>query len=511
MILPRCGGILLHVSSLPSPFGIGDFGPAAYQFIDFLAYTGQRVWQVLPLVPAGFGHSPYASPSTFAGNPLFISPEKLRDAGLLHDEDFIPRPDFPVERVDFDRVSAYKFSLLERAYRRFEAGDTLFSRDDFDAFCERERDWLDDYALFVVLKFVYSGDPWPDWDDAVKRRRAPALREARKTHADGIRMQKFWQYLFELQWLELKRYGNERSISIVGDLPIYVAHDSADVWANAGLFHLDENGWQTVVAGVPPDYFSETGQRWGNPIYRWDLMEKNGFAWWMQRIANILKQVDLVRLDHFRGFEAFWQVPATEPTAVNGTWVKGPGARLFDVLRERLGELPVVAENLGVITPEVVALMEQFGFPGMAVLQFGFDSDASNDFLPHNYQRELVVYTGTHDNDTVAGWWYNDRSTHGAEVVARARAYARRYLDVRDEGEIHWAFNRAVFASVARIAVLPMQDVLGLRSEGRMNTPGTVGEPNWCWRFRSDQLTFEAVERLKEMTKVYGRATNLQG
>jgi len=503
--LPRCSGILLHITSLPSPYGIGDLGASAYQFVDFLAHTGQRVWQVLPLVPAGYGNSPYASPSTFASNPLLISPERLREAGLLRDEDFGRVPDFPVDQVDFDAVSNYKFQLLDTAFRRFEAGESTLFLADFEAYCARESHWLDDYALFVVLKYIHDGKTWTEWEDGLKRRRAAALREARKVHAHGIRMQMFWQFLFDLQWQTLKQYSNQRGISIIGDLPIYVAHDSADVWANAKLFHLDAEGWQTVVAGVPPDYFSETGQRWGNPIYRWDLMEKNGFPWWTRRIANILKQVDFVRLDHFRGFEAFWQVPATEDTAVNGIWVDGPGARLFEVLESRLGELPVVAENLGVITPGVVALMEQFGFPGMAVLQFAFDSDATNEFLPHNYRDELVAYTGTHDNDTVAGWWFNDKSTQGADAVARARDYARAYLDVRDENDIHWAFNRAVLASVARLAVLPMQDVLGLRSEGRVNTPGTVGAPNWGWRFRPEQLTHEAVERLKELTAVYGR------
>ncbi|MEZ4700025.1 MAG: 4-alpha-glucanotransferase [Rhodothermales bacterium] len=505
MNLPRCSGILLHITSLPSPFGIGDFGAAAYQFADFLAHTGQRVWQVLPLVPAGYGNSPYASPSTFAGNPLLISPDQLRHEGLLRDEDLWHTPEFSAVHVEFERVSDFKFQLLERAYRRFVAGESSITTEAFEAYCAREAYWIEDYALFAVLKFVHDGKTWTEWDDDLKRRRAAAMRKAREVHAEGIRMQMFWQFLFDRQWQALKTYCNERSISILGDLPIYVAHDSADVWANARLFHLDEDGWQTVVAGVPPDYFSETGQRWGNPIYRWDRMHRNGYEWWTRRMANIMKQVDFIRLDHFRGFEAFWQVPASEDTAVNGEWIDGPGARLFTVLEEHLGTLPVVAENLGVITPGVVALMQQFGFPGMAVLQFGFDSDASNEFLPHNYQRELVAYTGTHDNDTVAGWWFNDKSTQGAEVIARARTYARDYLDVRDEHDIHWALNRAVLASVARVAVLPLQDIIGLRSEGRMNTPGTVGDPNWGWRFRADQLSHDAMERLKHLTHLYGR------
>lgn len=497
----------MHISSLPGRFGIGDLGPSAYEFADFLAYTHQQVWQVLPLVPVGYGYSPYASPSTFAGNPLFISPDRLHEQGYLTAEDLASGPSFPANRVDFETVLPYKFGLLERAFERFLGEASQEERSQFSQYCEHNADWLDDYALFAVLKFVHEGQRWVDWDPAVKCRDQSALDEVRTVHGRGIEMQKFWQYLFETQWADLKAYCNERSIRIVGDLPIYVAHDSADVWAHRDLFQLDEDGLQTVVAGVPPDYFSTTGQRWGNPIYRWDLMKDNAYSWWIRRFASVLKQVDFVRLDHFRGFEAYWEVPASEPTAEHGRWQKGPGASLLGTLRQELGDLPVIAENLGFITPDVVQLMQQFDFPGMAILQFAFDDDSSSEFLPHNFPSNIVAYTGTHDNDTVNGWWFNDSSTQAREVIDRSRRFARAYLDIEDEGKgVHWPMIRALMASVARLVVIPLQDVMGLDSEGRMNAPGTVGGENWAWRVSPEMLTSDHLERLKHLTTLFGRA-----
>ena len=507
MKLTRSSGLLLHVTSLPGPHGIGDLGPSAYLFADFLAFTDQRNWQVLPLVPVGYSFSPYAGLSTFAGNPILISPDRLREQGLLHEHDFADAPQFPRDRVDFDRVKAYKKRLLRIAFERFEADASETDRKHFAAFCKKNAAWLDDFALFMTLKEVNGGSAWTDWPEAQARREPEALDEARATYASEIRMRQFWQYLFAEQWRALKAYCNERDIRLFGDLPIYVAHDSADVWANPELFHLDEQGRPTVVAGVPPDYFSETGQRWGNPLYRWDVMRENKYEWWTRRMKKILEDVDLVRLDHFRGFAAYWEVPAEEETAVNGRWVPGPGADLFRTLRKRIGKLPVIAENLGVITDDVVELMEAFDFPGMAILQFAFDGDADADFLPHNYVRHLVAYTGTHDNDTILGWWTNTQSTQEAETIRRAHQYCRHYLDLdeRREREIHWAFIRALFGSVADLAIVPVQDLLGLGSEARMNTPGK-GAGNWAWRFAADALTLPVATRLRTLTQIYGRS-----
>ena len=507
MDLPRSSGILLHISSLPGRYGIGDLGPSAYEFANMLAHAHQRYWQVLPLVPVGYGYSPYASPSTFAGNPALISPDVLREQGYLHEEDLHDVPDFPADYVDFERAMPYKFRLLERAYVRFEQKNDPHEAERYESFCASQADWLDDYALFAVLKFIHEGKQWTEWPPALKCRDHHSLNEARNTHARGIAMQKFWQYLFHIQWTSLKQYCAERSIKIIGDLPIYVAHDSADVWANSDLFELDANGLQTVVAGVPPDYFSATGQRWGNPIYRWELMKENNFEWWIRRFDSILKLVDIIRLDHFRGFEAYWEVPASEETAINGRWVKGPEADLFHALEEKMGQLPIIAENLGVITPEVVQLMKRFNYPGMAVLQFGFDGDSNSEFLPHNFTKNLIAYSGTHDNDTVNGWWYNDKSTHDSSTIERARSFARHYLNISaDAQNVHWQFIHSLMGSVANLVITPLQDIIGLHSEGRMNTPGTVGPQNWAWRFSHGMLREEDVERLKNLTSIFGRA-----
>ena len=507
MKLARSSGILLHITSLPGPFGIGDLGPSAYHFADFLENTHQTVWQILPVVPAGLGNSPYASPSTFAGNPLLISPELLKDEGFLTNEDLNQGPSFDSSLVDFDQVTAFKYKLLEKAYHRFSEQADKKQQDAFDAFCSQEAHWLEDYALFAVLKYVYQGAEWTHWDEPLRTRRPNAIKKAHRTYANEIRMQQFWQFVFYHQWKNLKAYCNAKGILIFGDIPIYVAHDSCDVWSNPHLFHLDEELSQKVVAGVPPDYFSETGQRWGNPIYRWDLMRENDYSWWTKRFESALGLLDLVRLDHFRGFEAYWAVPSTEPTAINGEWVQGPGAHFFEVIERKLGNLPVIAENLGFITEEVTALMNQFGYPGMAILQFAFDSDSAAGFLPHNYQENIIAYTGTHDNDTILGWWKNNNSTQDERLVARARKYAADYLgiDPQDEHSIIWSFNQALMASVARLAIFPLQDLIGSGSETRMNTPGTLQPQNWAWRFTWDQIPESMPARLKHITNVYGR------
>ncbi|MDX1546109.1 MAG: 4-alpha-glucanotransferase [Rhodothermales bacterium] len=505
MNLPRSSGVLMHVTSLPSPFGIGDFGPQAYRFADWLAAAGQRVWQVLPLVPVGYGDSPYSSPSTFAGNPLLISPEGLRDDGLLDDADLDARPDFPEAAVDFEAVRAFKYGLLTRAFERFEAQAPEDARRAFDAFRQEHAAWLGDYALFMALREHHGEAAWTDWPAPLVRRDPDALAAARREHAEAARRHAFWQYLFDHQWSALHAYCAERGLRILGDLPIYVAHDSADTWGNPELFFLDDHGRPSVVAGVPPDYFSETGQRWGNPIYRWSVMRERDFRWWTQRLRRALALFDVVRLDHFRGFAAYWEIPAEEETAVHGRWVEAPGEAFFEHLRQTLGGLPLLAEDLGTIDDAVRGLMRRFGLPGMAVLQFAFGGDVTSDYLPHNFRRRLVAYTGTHDNDTFAGWWARETGTQEAEAAARERAFARRYLALGDDDAVHWAAIRALAASVADVAIVPVQDVLGLGSEARMNTPGSDRE-NWAWRLRPGQLTDAHGERLRALTRLYGRA-----
>lgn len=500
MDLPRSSGVLLHITSLPSPFGIGDLGPSAFRFADVLAEAEQRVWQVLPLVPAGKGNSPYSSSSTFAGNPLLISPDVLLKNGLLRSEDLANCPGFAEDYVDFEAVIAYKTALLWRAFERFEKERTETDREDLAQFQKANAYWLDDYALFAALKTAYNDVAWTDWPQALARREPEALAQARQQEARAIRFHVFMQFLFQRQWETLHAYCRERDIRILGDLPIYVAHDSADVWTNPDLFHLDAAGHPTVVAGVPPDYFSTTGQRWGNPIYRWDVMQKRDFAWWTQRLDRALSLCDLLRLDHFRGFAAYWEVPAEEETAIKGRWVDAPGRALFEKVEKTLGRLPLLAEDLGLITDDVTTLMHQFDFPGMAVLQFAFETDTDMAFLPHNFTRNLVAYTGTHDNDTLLGWWRQ-------AATSRERTYARQYLnlDPATDQEIHWHCIRLLMGSVANLVVTPLQDVLGLGSDARMNTPGTESG-NWTWRVRADQRIQEMLSRLKALTRIYGRS-----
>jgi 4-alpha-glucanotransferase len=501
----RRSGILLHPTSLPGRHGIGDLGEGARAFVDFLAETGQSLWQVLPLGPTGYGDSPYQCFSAFAGNPLLVSLDRLAEDGLLEARD-LHRDDFPEDRVDYGAVIAWKRPLLTRALEAFEKKSRPGARDAFSGFCARESDWLDDYALFSALKGARGGAAWNTWGEALVNRDPTALEQARREHDLALRAARFSQFLFFTQWEALRARARAHGIRIMGDIPIFVAHDSSDVWAHPELFALAADGTPALQAGVPPDYFSATGQLWGNPLYRWEILARTGYAWWIARFRSTLRQVDLVRLDHFRGFEAYWELGGRERTAVAGRWVKGPGAALFDAVQEALGPLPVVAEDLGVITPEVEALRERYGWPGMAILQFAFgDESRANVFLPYNYVKNRVVYTGSHDNDTTRGWWASGvgDSTRSAEAVAAERAFALRYLGT-DGREIHWDFIRAVLASVAETVIVPLQDVLGAGSEARMNVPGRPGG-NWQWRFRAADLTPQTCARLGELTETYGR------
>lgn len=486
----RAAGLLLHPTSLPGPNGIGELGPEALKFVDVLADAGMRLWQVLPLGPTGYGDSPYQCFSAFAGNPLLVHVGAYGPVGSE-------------TSVDFGTVIPRKLEALRAATAAF-APTTAYT-----AWCASVAWWLDDFALFMAAKEAHGGQAWNRWDPALARRDVAALAAWRTRLAPEIEHHKRVQYLFFTQFAALRAACTAKGIQLMGDVPIYVAHDSADVWANPGLFKLDARGNPSVQAGVPPDYFSATGQLWGNPIYAWDRMQADGYAWWTQRMRAALEMFDLVRLDHFRGFVAFWEVPGTDTTAIKGRWVPGPGAALFEAMTTALGPLPIVAENLGVITPEVEALRAQFGYPGMAILQFAFGADGqANDFQPHNYTPELVVYTGTHDNDTTAGWWSSTGSgdsTRDATMVAKEKAFAMEYLGA-DGTEMHWTLIRTVMASVANTVLIPVQDVLGLGSAARMNLPGRESG-NWGFRFTWDQLTPDLLARLTRLASLYQRTT----
>lgn len=484
----------MHPTSLPSPFGIGDFGDEARAFIDFLHEAGQTLWQVLPLTPTGYGDSPYQSISAFAGNPLLIDPRALVADGLLAAND-LASSFAEVDRINFESARSTKSALLDKAFESIRDRDLPSIGSEFDEFCTRSAWWLDDYALFNAAKGAQGNREWTAWDRGLAFRNPQALTRVRVELANEIRKQKFFQFLFFRQWRALRDYARDRRVKIIGDLPIFVAHDSADVWANRELFQLENEGKPTVVAGVPPDYFSETGQLWGNPLYDWTRLRATEFKWWIDRVRWSLELFDYLRIDHFRGFVACWEIPAGDPTAENGRWVEAPGRELFTTLKQRLGELPVIAENLGVITPEVERLREEFGFPGMRVLQFAFGGEATNEHLPHNHTRDSVVYTGTHDNDTTVGWF---RSAGEQE-----RDHCLQYLAI-DGNEINWQMIRATMSSVASMAIVPMQDVLGLGNEARMNLPATE-HGNWVWRMKPDALNHEMIRRLREMTETYGR------
>ncbi|ADC62945.1 4-alpha-glucanotransferase [Allochromatium vinosum DSM 180] len=496
----RTSGLLLHPTSLPSHYGIGDLGPSARRFVDFLAAAGQGLWQMLPLGPTGYRDSPYQCTSAFAANPLLISPDGLLEFGWLQASDLDGRPAFPEDRVDFGAVAPWKTRLLALARAGFAERAGEDDRADYARFCTREAFWLDDYALYHALKTHHELRPWTDWEPALAQRDPDALGDWSARHRDEVELQRFVQYVFHRQWSSLRDYARVRGVRLIGDIPIFVAHDSSEVWTHPEWFELDERGHPTVIAGVPPDYFSATGQRWGNPLYRWPVLAADGYRFWIERLRRSLELVDLVRIDHFRGFAGYWEIPASEETAINGRWVPGPGLAFFQALRAALGEnLPLIAEDLGVITEDVEALRDTLELPGMAVLQFGFedleDGFGGSSFLPHRHRRRLAVYTGTHDNNTLLGWW--------AERNEHLRAQVLAYLN-GDGQAVNWDFIRVALGSVADLALFPMQDVLNLGGEACMNRPGTA-EGNWLWRYREDQLDPAAAERLLRLSRLYGR------
>ena len=493
MNLPRSSGILLHPTSLPNRYGIGDLGKSAYKFIDFLHNSGCKLWQTLPLGPTGYGDSPYQSFSTFAGNPYLISPDLLLEEDLLHPNDLKEELDFDNDLVDYGRVISWKLNLLERAFIRFER-DPKLGRRNLDIFREKNSDWLEDYALFMALKEANGGGSWIGWDESLRNREKAALAKAREELKPAIDRFTFYQFLFFRQWDALRMYAKEKNIQIIGDIPIFVSYDSSDVWANPELFFIDEKKLPTVVAGVPPDYFSETGQLWGNPLYKWKKHKAENYVWWVKRMSAVLNMVDVVRLDHFRGFAGYWEVPAKELTAVNGRWVPGPGADIFERLKDELGGLPIIAEDLGEITPDVFELRDQFNLPGMKIFQFAF-SDENNPFLPHHYPENCVAYTGTHDNDTARGW-YESASEYEKD-------FARRYLSV-DGSDFAWDLIRSLWHSRANFVLAPMQDLLSLGTEARMNDPGRLGG-NWGWRMKEDEMSDALLGKLKKINERAGR------
>ena len=489
--LPRSSGILLHPSSLPGPYGIGDLGPTAYRWVETLAAMKQQWWQVLPLGPTGFGDSPYQSYSAFAGNVLLLSPELLLRDGLISNNDLECRS-FRDDRVDFEAVTPFKLGLVRTAAARLNGAGLA---REFDAFCQQEADWLDDYARFMAFRDGFGGAALLDWPEDVRKRKPVALAALEKELAEEIRIHRVGQFMFDRQWASLRLFAQGKRIKLIGDAPIFVAGDSADVWANPELFLLDASGKPTAVAGVPPDYFAETGQLWGNPLYDWVAMERDGYGWWIARLKRQLTQVDWIRLDHFRGFAAAWHVPATDTTALNGVWVDGPRARFFHALHKSLGSLPLIAEDLGLITKDVHELRGAFNLPGMRVLHFML-GEASNPYWPHNYDPNTVVYTGTHDNDTTNGWY------HGLNWGDRQKL--NDYLG-HGIGQPHEEMIRLAWASVAVLAVAPLQDVLGLGGDARMNVPG-IPRGNWQWRVRAEQFPGGVLEHMAYVTGLYGRA-----
>jgi 4-alpha-glucanotransferase len=517
MKFQRASGVLLHPTSLPGAYGIGDLGPQAYAWVDFLGGSGCKLWQVLPLGPTGYGDSPYQCFSAFAGNPYLISPEFLLQDDLLHPNDLVEKANIPAGRVDFGALIPWKLNLLERAFIRFSSDPQPTLQKTLNSFCAENASWLDDYALFMALKEAHGGGSWDGWPAPLRRREPQALAEARTSLAPHILRFTFYQFIFFRQWHALKTYANERGIQIIGDIPIFVAYDSADVWAHPELFYLGYEGQPTVVAGVPPDYFSPTGQLWGNPLYRWEVHKATGYDWWLERFRAILKMVDIVRLDHFRGFAGYWEVPAGNPTAEIGRWVLGPGVDFFKTIQKEFApsgvgashdapRLPIIAEDLGLITPDVIELREGFNLPGMKIAQFAF-SGPDNPFLPHHYLHNCVAYTGTHDNDTARGWY--------AFAPEDEREFARRYLGTQPcEGseppqgyhieEFSWSLIRAVWSSVAVFALAPMQDLLDLGTEARMNFPSRLGG-NWEWRMEEGDVSEELKERLRKLNYLYSR------
>ena len=493
MPFPRSSGILLHPTSLPGPYGSGDFGPAAYHFVDWLLTAGQRMWQILPLGGIGPGNSPYMSSSAFAGNVLLVDLDELHNHGWLAADELVLSEEFNPRRVNFGAVYHYRMDRLRLAAKRFFGSRE--SRSEYRAFCQAEQSWLNDYSLFMALAEKFHWQDWNLWEPGLAKRDPASLRLAAVELASEVEFWNFCQWCFFRQWRQLKQYANERGIQIIGDIPIFIAYQSAEVWARRDLFELGKDDLPSVVAGVPPDFFSKTGQRWGNPLYRWPAHEKEGYAWWIERMRQTATLVDIVRIDHFRGFAAYWEIPASEPTAVLGRWLPGPGGKLFGAIQAALGRLPIIAEDLGVVTPDVVELRQHFRLPGMRILQFAFTGESDNPYLPHNFENNTVVYTGTHDNDTTAGWY--------AAAEPRERFIACKYLG-SDGHEIHWDLIRAASQSVADMAIYPFQDILGLGSEHRMNLPGKQSG-YWEWRFSWDQVNASHADRLYEISAVHGR------
>ncbi len=489
----RSSGVLMHISSLPSPYGIGTMGDEARKFADFLEKSGQKYWQILPVCPTSYGDSPYQSFSSFAGNPYFIDLDSLCKDKLLRKKEC---ESFPwgtnPKYVDYGVMYESRFKLLKKAYNRFVKDIPA----DYEKFCGEEADWLDEYALFMALKDANGGVSWHEWKKGLRFRKPEAIESAREKYAKNIDFYKMLQYLFFKQWRSLKAYVNEKGIEIIGDVPIYVSADSADVWSNPKQFYLDGDLNPIDVAGCPPDVFSEDGQLWGNPLFRWDVMKEDDYAWWTKRIEAMSKLYDIVRIDHFRGFDSYYAIPGKDTTARNGEWRKGPGIQLFRTIEKKLGKLNIIVEDLGFLTPSVIKMVEKTGYPGMKIVQFAFGSDENNAYLPHNYTQNCVVYTGTHDNETIMSWYKN--------TTKEARKYAKNYLALSKKEGIHWGLVRAAFSSVANLAVVPMQDLLGLGDEGRMNTPSTLGG-NWEWRASADDISAKLAEKLYKITKRYGR------
>ena len=489
----RASGVLLPISSIPSTYGIGTFSREAYEFVDFLKKAGQTYWQILPLGPTGYGDSPYQSFSTFAGNPYYIDLEELIEEGYLTSKQ-CEKCDWGsnTEYVDYEKIYRSRFQILKIAFYNSH----IEKEKEFCSFVEENSFWLQDYALYMAVKDSFSGKSWSEWDEDIRLRKPEAIAKYSEELKEEILFYEFQQYLFSKQWTKLKKYANDNGIQIIGDIPIYVAFDSADTWANPELFQLDENGIPTGVAGCPPDAFSATGQLWGNPLYRWDYHKETGYAWWIQRIGYCYKLYDVVRIDHFRGFDEYYNIPYGDPTAEFGKWEKGPGYDLFRVMKEKLGNKAVIAEDLGFLTPSVIKLVKKTGYPGMKILQFAFDSREESDYLPHNYTKNSVVYTGTHDNDTTVGWY--------GSICRRDRSFAIKYLNIKSNRNVEWEFVRAAISSVSDTAIIPMQDYLGLGSEARINTPSTLGD-NWKWRMKKGQLTEELAEKIYKLCKLYGR------
>jgi 4-alpha-glucanotransferase len=495
MSFDRSSGILLHPTSLPGVDGMGDLGPDAYRWIDFLHKTGCGLWQILPLGPTGYGDSPYQCFSAFAGNPLLISSTILLDEGLLTPEDLADRPVFSSGHVDFGPVIQWKYSLLNKAYQHFIDKATPSRLEKLDEFKDQQKGWLENYAQFMTLKDAQGGKPWYEWPVGLRSRRSAAYDQAIIQKRDTIEKYIFYQFVFDEQWQRLKIYAHSKGIKIIGDIPIFISYDSSDAWANPDLFTMDAEGRLTTVAGVPPDYFSPTGQLWGNPLYRWDAHKNTGYAWWIERFKKTLDLVDIIRLDHFRGFAGYWEIPAGMPTAEIGKWQPGPAESFFDSIQEAMGELPIIAEDLGEITPDVVILRDRYRFPGMKIFQFGFSTDADDPFLPHNYPSNCVAYTGTHDNDTAIGWY--------ATAPEKEKDFFRRYL-ARDDRDIAWDMIRAIWSSVATYALAPLQDFLRLDNAARMNYPGKPSG-NWGWRFTPDTLSDDLAYQIQEMNRLYSR------